>query len=1115
MIKRPSNDSGIALIVVLLLMLVFTVMLLGFYFETTGEQNVAYSDSDNAATFYAAQGAIENMSSALGQYFSDHASPTPTEIATLQGTSAAPTMAIYNTIGSLSGYNISFPTYSIVNLSSTNPSDPPCTLTSLCNQQVNSIPGTGPLSGLAGIVTPFELTVVADGPGGSEVKMTRQVQVVAVPVFQFGIFSQTDLSFFAGPDFNFGGKTATNGNLFLAEGGSTSAPVTLTLNDKVTGYLSVIREQLSNGTATQPSNYPGLVNITVGAAGGCPVPSCSNCPTATCGVLLPSQGSVTGGPGSTSNSNWNAISTTTYGGYIKTSATGAKVLNLNLAAASSSTPLIDMIERGQTADTSSLVQERFFYQASVRILLSDTPGQITSLPTVTSTAPYPLTEQVSGSPGSGMGSGAGTYIIRGTGTGVPNLPTADSCHPPVAQSPGYSSDSDYFYTSGTALVGGYIKVEIQLASGAWQDVTQEVLSLGISRDIQSAGTLSPAGCTNTSIIHLQEQRPLPYEGGAQVSLEGSGSLPSDYYWYEVVPVVTINGVTNNLIPGEVVGGLKSSGSSNMSLLWTAYTEPPATVTSYDVYCGTSSSSSGTITWEGYVNVGNVTNYTDSNCATSGTGHVLTSGSLPTTFPTVLNTSGAATTATNYVPINLYDPREGEVRDSNSYTTVSMNGIMNLVEIDVGHLQQWLAGKLVPPVSGCSGTAAITPITGSVNSCGPLAIGGSNTNSQGYLLYISDRRSNCNQTAVGPCSGTSGTDTGIYGYEDTINPASGTGTPDGTAETGEHVDGSYQSTYPLVTNGTLDVYGGTARPINCYNFAGSSGVNWPTGTTTVLVAGPSSGCSIAGSFMTSLLSPSTPVAAPLTRINSAAVGIGYLEAQKNPVLFFRRAVRLVDGTLGNLPPYQYATLATCPNMESPAQYPSGGGFSVATEGPLYIWGDYNAVTTNANGFSEDLANQCHVPAAVYADSVTLLSDNFIDSETFFNPTSVSNRTAVSTQTWYRVAVIAGKNMSFPLPTFTSPAAPPDDFGTDGGVHNFLRYVENWNGTQLNYMGAMVSFYYANQATGVYKCCNTVYGAPKRSYSYDSDFTNIGSLPPAVPHFTDVNALSYNQATLATQ
>ena len=46
-------------------------------------------------------------------------------------------------------------------------------------------------------------------------------------MFQFGIFSDNDLSFFAGPSFNFGGRVHTNQNLYLAQG----ANETLLLSD--------------------------------------------------------------------------------------------------------------------------------------------------------------------------------------------------------------------------------------------------------------------------------------------------------------------------------------------------------------------------------------------------------------------------------------------------------------------------------------------------------------------------------------------------------------------------------------------------------------------------------------------------------------------------------------------------------------------------------------------------------------------------------------------------------------------------------------------------------------------------------------------------------------------
>ena len=47
--------------------------------------------------------------------------------------------------------------------------------------------------------------------------MRREMQTVAIPVFQFGIFSENDLSFFAGPNFDFGGRVHTNQHLFLKQ----------------------------------------------------------------------------------------------------------------------------------------------------------------------------------------------------------------------------------------------------------------------------------------------------------------------------------------------------------------------------------------------------------------------------------------------------------------------------------------------------------------------------------------------------------------------------------------------------------------------------------------------------------------------------------------------------------------------------------------------------------------------------------------------------------------------------------------------------------------------------------------------------------------------------------
>jgi len=77
---------------------------------------------------------------------------------------------------------------------------------------------------------------------------------------------------------------------------------------------------------------------------------------------------------------------------------------------------------------------------------------------------------------------------------------------------------------------------------------------------------------------------------------------------------------------------------------------------------------------------------------------------------------------------------------------------------------------------------------------------------------------------------------------------------------------------------------------------------------------------------------------------------------------------------------------------------------------------------------------------------------------------------TTTTSYRMAVVAGKGLSFPLPTAW---AADTLFGTDGGVGNFLRYVENWAtaGTTIYYKGSIISLYISRQATGTISAART--------------------------------------------
>ena len=237
------------------------------------------------------------------------------------------------------------------------------------------------------------------------------------------------------------------------------------------------------------------------------------------------------------------------------------------------------------------------------------------------------------------------------------------------------------------------------------------------------------------------------------------------------------------------------------------------------------------------------------------------------------------------------------------------------------------------------------------------------------------------------------------------------------------------------------------------------------------------------------------------------------ARKNWVGGARHVLRLVDGSLGNVPR----------RTDAAATLDSPGGFTVASENPVYIWGDYNTNAADAAGWAADTTAFAgdvtgHSAAAVIADAVTLLSVDWDDLDsmgaaaaTSSNQVTDLNNRNPAHDGHFRLAIAGGKNMNFQLPTFDVGVGAKRDFGTDGGVHNFLRYLENWGagGRTMYYKGSLVSLFYATYNTGTFKCCTTVYGVPTRAFFFDLDFTSPGGLPPGTPMFRDVNSLSYRQ------
>jgi hypothetical protein len=244
------------------------------------------------------------------------------------------------------------------------------------------------------------------------------------------------------------------------------------------------------------------------------------------------------------------------------------------------------------------------------------------------------------------------------------------------------------------------------------------------------------------------------------------------------------------------------------------------------------------------------------------------------------------------------------------------------------------------------------------------------------------------------------------------------------------------------------------------------------------------------------------------------------ARKNWVSGARHVLKLVDGSLGNVPMSPTTTVVGGVTYH--------GGFTVASENPVYIQGNYNsnsadtfftkATSTGVPG--PDMTSPYHSAASVIADTVTVLSNEWNDetsmvgingnSDVTYAPSGgpwAGNREIVN-DSYYRVAVAAGKNMAFTFPSWANSI--DYGFGTDGGIHNFLHFLEDWSGNKLNYGGSLVSLYYSTYNTGVFKCCTySVYYPPTRNYLFDADFTNPAGLPPGTPMFRDVESLSYRQ------
>ena len=226
----------------LLVLTLLSAIAVSLLFMVHGAGQVGNNDLETNRAYYGAESGMELLTANLAALYQQSQSPTPVQITAL--TTNPPDSSMIN------GMNYQ-ETISWTPDANGNPASR------------TGVISSGSNAGLTAEIIPLTLKVAATRPGGASVNMTRGVEVALIPVFQFGVFSDSDLSYFAGPNFRLSGpgthqRQPLSGRRQRQRAGS---------DDKVTAVRQIIRDRLAN-------NFPGNANYTgdvyvLNQTGGC------------------------------------------------------------------------------------------------------------------------------------------------------------------------------------------------------------------------------------------------------------------------------------------------------------------------------------------------------------------------------------------------------------------------------------------------------------------------------------------------------------------------------------------------------------------------------------------------------------------------------------------------------------------------------------------------------------------------------------------------------------------------------------------------------------------------------------------------------------------------------
>ena len=79
---------------------------------------------------------------------------------------------------------------------------------------------------------------------------------------------------------------------------------------------------------------------------------------------------------------------------------------------------------------------------------------------------------------------------------------------------------------------------------------------------------------------------------------------------------------------------------------------------------------------------------------------------------------------------------------------------------------------------------------------------------------------------------------------------------------------------------------------------------------------------------------------------------------------------------------------------------------------------------------------------------------------------------------------------------------------GGMHNFPRFLEDWN-MRWNFVGSLIPLFHSTQAVGQFNANSSIYQPPIRNWAFDITFTVPTRLPPGTPLFQHIEPTGFKQ------